>query len=341
MIEATIITFLGTGGGRFATIYQKRATGGIYIQDSLNIHMDPGPGALVRMLDEGLDPRGTNGILVTHAHPDHYGDAEILLEGMTCGCTQKRGLLAGSKSVTKGEGNNGPAISNYHQSMVERVETIYPGNSFYFGDLEIHGGKTFHTDGTAVGFNLLTKNGQISYIPDTSYSDEIIEFYKGARVLIISNTRPLNQRIPFHLATEDSAHIIEQIEPEIAFLTHIGFKIATNHPAKEGEWITEKTGIETYTAEDFMKVIVSENGVLIKRKAPKVGPDNGHGDAGGNGAADSSEVAGGSGVGNGSEVGDGSGPAEGSRKSRKNGTTEESRAATGEKVELRDANGNN
>lgn len=264
MIEPTIITFLGTGGGRFATITQKRHTGGIYIQDSLNIHMDPGPGALIRLLDAGLDPRGTNGILVSHAHPDHYGDAEILLEGMTCGCTQKRGLLAGSKSVIRGEGIYGPAISLYHQSMVERIETMFPGDTFYFGDLEVKGGRTFHSDTTAVGFNLLTKNGQISYIPDTEFREEIIDDYRGARVLIISNTRPLNQRIPFHLVTEDSAQIIEAIKPELALLTHIGFKVADNLPEREGKWITEKTGIRTVTAEDKMKVIVSEDGVTTK-----------------------------------------------------------------------------
>ncbi len=264
MKEPTVITFLGTGGGRFATIYQKRATGGIYIQDSLNLHIDPGPGALVRMLDAGLDPKGTNGIFVTHAHPDHYNDAEILIEGMTSGITQRRGLLAGSRSVLTGVDHIGPVISRYHQSVVERVEVVYPGSSFYFGDLEISGGLTHHSDPTCVGFNFITKNGQISYIPDTAYNDDLIEHYRGARVLIISNTRPLNQRIPFHLSTEDSARIIEEIKPELALLTHLGYKIAVNSPEKEGEWVAKQTGIPTLTAEDFMRVILSDR-VSIKR----------------------------------------------------------------------------
>ena len=43
------LTFLGSGGGRFATITQKRMTGGFRIDDidGMNIHVDPGPGALV------------------------------------------------------------------------------------------------------------------------------------------------------------------------------------------------------------------------------------------------------------------------------------------------------
>ena len=44
------ITFLGTGGGRFSAISQRRMTGGFRIDNlnGKNYHVDPGPGALVR-----------------------------------------------------------------------------------------------------------------------------------------------------------------------------------------------------------------------------------------------------------------------------------------------------
>ena len=42
------IVLLGTGGGRFATITQKRCTGGMrIIGEGSNLHLDPGPGALI------------------------------------------------------------------------------------------------------------------------------------------------------------------------------------------------------------------------------------------------------------------------------------------------------
>jgi hypothetical protein len=56
------LVFLGTGGGRFAAILQARATGGIHLQldgpdgQPRRFQIDPGPGALVRMLDRGIDP---------------------------------------------------------------------------------------------------------------------------------------------------------------------------------------------------------------------------------------------------------------------------------------------
>ena len=53
------ITFLGTGGGRFSAISQRRMTGGFRIDNlnGKNYHVDPGPGALVRTYQFGFDPR--------------------------------------------------------------------------------------------------------------------------------------------------------------------------------------------------------------------------------------------------------------------------------------------
>ena len=78
------LQFLGTGGGRFATISQKRMTGGFRIDDidGKNIHVDPGPGALVRTHQYGLNPRKLNLILISHCHTDHYTDAEVLIEAI-------------------------------------------------------------------------------------------------------------------------------------------------------------------------------------------------------------------------------------------------------------------
>lgn len=118
------LTFLGTGGGRFATLFQTRATGGIYLEDfssekPFRVHIDPGPGALVRAGENGIDPTRTDAIIVSHCHPDHYVDAEILTEAMTMGGRRKRGSLLGSKSTLEGVENIGPCISKYFQKNVE------------------------------------------------------------------------------------------------------------------------------------------------------------------------------------------------------------------------------
>ena len=89
------ITFLGTGGGRFSAISQRRMTGGFRIDNlnGKNYHVDPGPGALVRTYQFGFDPRNLDGVFVSHAHTDHYNDAEILIEAMTRGMTKEYGVV--------------------------------------------------------------------------------------------------------------------------------------------------------------------------------------------------------------------------------------------------------
>ena len=85
---------------------QARATGGIHVQADENMHIDPGPGALIAMKKYNLDPTKTRTLIVSHCHTDHYSDAEVLVEAMTNGGTQKRGSIYGSESVIKGGYHN-------------------------------------------------------------------------------------------------------------------------------------------------------------------------------------------------------------------------------------------
>ena len=49
--------------------------------------------ALVRTYQFGFDPRNLDGVFVSHAHTDHYNDAEILIEAMTRGMTKEYGVF--------------------------------------------------------------------------------------------------------------------------------------------------------------------------------------------------------------------------------------------------------
>lgn len=151
------ITFLGTGGGRFATITQKRMTGGFRIDDinGKNIHVDPGPGALVRSFQFGLSPATLDGIFISHAHTDHYTDAEVLIEAMTRGgMTKQKGIIMGSRSVFEGYKQwGGPSISKYHTGKSEKL-VLGPNKSKNFWNLKVKGTKTIHGDPTCVDFRL-------------------------------------------------------------------------------------------------------------------------------------------------------------------------------------------
>ena len=253
------ITFLGTGGGRFTTIYQIRATGGVYIEDRIKMHVDPGPGALVQMHRYNIDPTKTDVIAISHSHTDHYTDGEVLIEGITNGGTKKKGYLIGSKSVIEGFDQYGPAISRYHQGLVEKSISMSPGDVFRIGDFEITATKSFHSDPTTIGFKIRTSSGLISYVADTDYDDSLIKEHKNVRVIILPVTRPLGAKIPYHLSTKEAAKIVEGVKPEVAILTHFGLKMLSENPEYQADWIWKETGIKTIAAEDGMVVKIGKN----------------------------------------------------------------------------------
>jgi phosphoribosyl 1,2-cyclic phosphodiesterase len=221
------IVFLGTGGGRFVTITQRRRTAGIrIIGDRINLHLDPGPGALVHSINEGLDPQRLNAVLVSHCHPDHYTDAEVLIEAMTRGMTRKRGVLAAAKSVLTGSESCEPSISNYHQQITEQKFEVVPGVRLRIGDVNISGTEARHTDPDAVGFRFETEFGDFAYTSDSEYYKGIGEYYQKLRLLALCAMRPSGKPWKGHMSTDDAIRIVEETRPDRAILTHLGVSLS-------------------------------------------------------------------------------------------------------------------
>ena len=75
------LVILGSGGGRHHIRTQYRATGGILFKFKENqAHIDPGPGAIVRINQYNEDPTKTNLFIVTHMHIDHFNDLCAIIE---------------------------------------------------------------------------------------------------------------------------------------------------------------------------------------------------------------------------------------------------------------------
>ncbi|WP_457754018.1 MBL fold metallo-hydrolase [Thermococcus sp.] len=266
MIE---ITFLGSGGGRFITITQTRSTGGFFIKASKKIYVDPGPGALVRAWRYKIDPRRIDVLFVSHRHTDHCNDVEVMLEGITMGVTRKRGILIASKSVVHGDESHTPAVSKYHLDSLEEIHTPNPGDKFILGEEEMIITPAIHADPTTIGFRLRTKYGDISYIPDTQYFDELKKWHEGARVMIAAITRPKDMRIPYHLCTEDVIYMLKGMKdkPELLIMNHIGMKMHFANPYKEAKFIENVTGVKTLVAKEGFRVTIGKE-IRLKTLRP-------------------------------------------------------------------------
>jgi phosphoribosyl 1,2-cyclic phosphodiesterase len=254
------IIFLGTGGGRFATITQKRRTAGIrIISEGLNLHLDPGPGALVHSINEGLDPQKLDAIFVSHCHPDHYTDAEVLIEAMTRGMTRKRGVLVASKSVLSGTDICEASISKYHQQMPEQKIEAVPNMKFQVGDVNVLATEAKHTDPDAVGFRFETRDfGDFAYTSDTEYFEGIGKYYEGVRLLVLCVMRPAGKPWKGHMTTNDAIKIVEETGPEHVVLTHLGMQMIFKGPASEAKLIKDKTGVPTVAAVDGIRINFGE-----------------------------------------------------------------------------------
>ena len=264
------IIFLGTGGGRFATITQKRRTAGIRIlNEGLNLHLDPGPGALVHSIKEGLDPQKINAIFVSHCHPDHYTDAEVLIEAMTRGMTRKRGVLVAARSVLSGSNTCEASISKYHQQIPEQKIEAVPKMKFQINNINVSVTEARHTDPDAVGFRFETQEfGDFAYTSDTEYFEGISKYYEGVRLLMLCVMRPAGKPWKGHMTTNDATKIVEATHPEQAVLTHLGLQMIFKGPSSEAKLIEEKTGVPTVAAVDGMLINFGEAiNVQASRKA--------------------------------------------------------------------------
>jgi len=81
--------------------------------------------------------------------------------------------------------------------------------------------------------------------------------------LIACVTRPLGQRIPHHLSTEDAGYLIEKTKPEMAVITHFGMRVIQENPETQARWIEERSGVRTVAARDFMMLELKKDAIAV------------------------------------------------------------------------------
>lgn len=248
------ITFFGTAGGRIVIMTQTRASGGFVLEmDGERIHVDPGPGALVRAKQYGVNLRKLTGLIVSHCHPDHYTDAEMVIESMTEGTRKKRGILIGNEHVIKGGDEYRPVISPFHLRILERYEILKPGGKTKIGNLEIIATPTKHGEEKALGF-VFKGSKTLGYTGDGEYFKGQEKHFEGCDYLLLNVLRPRNVKWPEHMNTNQAAKLIGLVKPSLAIIQHFGMIMLKANPEKEAKWIEKETGVKTIAARDGMRI---------------------------------------------------------------------------------------
>lgn len=255
------IVFIGTGGGRINLIKQIRSTGGFRVNSvSANIHVDPGPGALVHSVDYRQNPLELDAIIVTHAHVDHFSDAMVMTEAMSSYGLKTRGILIGSRQAIQGDANGDRGIHAYHQSKAKTVYTAEPGAKKRFetekGAFEIEIIPLKHEEPTTFGFRLSIDGKVLGYITDTEYVEGLGKSFTGCDCLIVNCMKPAEDKYGGHLKTDDVVKVLKDAMPKTCMLTHFGLRMLKAGPAKEAERIEKESGVKTIAARDGMKISI-------------------------------------------------------------------------------------
>jgi len=242
------IVFLGTGGARVLVFKQLLASGGLWIEQAdARICLDPGPGALVQATKRKLDPTKLDAIILSHRHLDHSADVNVMVEAMTTGGFNRRGLLLAPPDAYEDD----PVILRYLRDYVRETLIIEEGDRCQIGNVTIHAPVRHDHPGDVFGFVFESPGCRWSYIADTRYFPELADHYRAD--VIVINTVRLEESDIYHLSIPDAKRLIEAIRPQTAIITHFGMTIWRAKPWEVAEKLSEETGIKVIAARDGMR----------------------------------------------------------------------------------------
>ena len=261
------LVILGSGGGRYHIRTQHRATGGIlYKFNGIQAHIDPGPGATVRINQYNEDPAKTELIIVTHVHIDHFNDVAAIIEASRDNFYDKnRDFVKKGTLITTSEVLQ--YVSDYHVNMLENIVDFTSVNNYNYKGVDILKTKVEHTprvEGFGVRFNL--KDYSLAFTSDTRVFDGFSEQFSGVNILILNLLRPNSITCKRHVCTDEVIPYLNKIEPQLdgLIITHFGSymdspRSTKNFVPSQVKKLKEKTNIKNViAAEDGLKIKITE-----------------------------------------------------------------------------------
>ena len=260
------LVILGSGGGRHHIRTQYRATGGIlYKFNETQAHIDPGPGAIVRINQYNEDPTKTELFIVTHMHIDHFNDLCAIIEASREQLHDrnynyfKKGTLITTEEVLT-------FVPKYHQSMLKRIIPFTQGDKIDFKGVEILGTKTVHSKVEGFGIIIKLEDYSIAFTSDTKVFDGFSEQFSSVDIMVLNLLRPDSIHCRRHVCTDEVIPYLNKITPPLKglLITHFGSYMDSpfspkNYIPSQIAKLREETNIKTIVAaEDGSKIKISD-----------------------------------------------------------------------------------
>jgi ribonuclease BN (tRNA processing enzyme) len=222
---------LGAGGAVPMPNYSPAAYN--VVVDGFPILMDPGPGALVRLVQSGDAPRGVDDIsmvLVTHLHPDHSADLIALLFALHSVVPERDDVLTlrGPRGLLNLLDKLGDIYGSWLQPRLRTldVQEIDPG-----AVISLPGGGSVtafaanhpqdRLSETALGFKFSDSKGRVAvYSGDTGPCPALEEAAQDCDLLVVECSTPDELATKGHLSTSQVGALCARCQPQNVVLTH-------------------------------------------------------------------------------------------------------------------------
>lgn len=219
------------------------------------IHVDPGPGALVRALTHvpPCNPRELEAIVLSHKHLDHSGDVNALVEAMTSGGFRRRGVLMAPPDAFEGE----PVVLPYAQQFVQRVERLEPASGPYrVGPVEVRTSIAHVHAVQTYGVHFAYEGLRVAYLPCGRYFDGLAADYARLMpdVLVVNVLRFRDEMNVDHLTWEDARSIVSEIRPKVTVFQHFGTKMLEAGPQRLAQELEDEIGRRVISAYDGLRL---------------------------------------------------------------------------------------
>jgi phosphoribosyl 1,2-cyclic phosphodiesterase len=235
---------------------QLRASGGMWMRfgngsDETQIHVDPGPGALVRALSHvpPCNPRALDAVILSHKHLDHSADVNAVIEAMTSGGFRPRGAVFAPPDAFDSEA----VVLPYARRFVERVERLEPSSGPYqVGSVALRTSIAHVHAVQTQGLHFEHDGLRVAYLPCGRYFEGLAADYARHRpdVLVVNVLRFRDAMDVDHLTWNDARRVVGQVRPKVAVFQHFGTKMLEADPPRLAQELEDELGLRALAAYD-------------------------------------------------------------------------------------------
>jgi ribonuclease BN (tRNA processing enzyme) len=204
---------------------------------NLKILLDCGAGALHRLAQFGLPWHAVTHVILSHFHPDHWGELPMLVYALkytTVPARKEPLVILGPRGVVR-----------LVKQLAEGYGSWLLDPGFPIGILDMQDGEPFPLDRDvnletfpvphtpeSVALSLTAPEGRLVYTGDTGPSSKLAHWAAGADLLLAECSLPADMAVESHLTPEQAGELAREAGARQLVLTHFYPPVENSDPAR-------------------------------------------------------------------------------------------------------------